>query len=450
MGWLLTAHIGSPDVYYSGNAGPYAIDVVIRPPTVVPGIADVTVHVKDSTATAVVVRPVFWRAGTRGSPAGDPAKRMDGSKDTYHGQLWLMSIGAYTIHVTVTGPAGSGTAMVPVTAVATGQLAPGAPMTPEVRRRAMRGALVGMVLLSLVVWGATSWWRSEAERYRRTLFRPMTTHSTVGVSGGVPQLTMEVTDRGWINGATTPLMPDHDKIAHLFLARVDSPFVFAHLHPAMTDRNTFVATLPPLPAGRYRVFNDVVHESGFARTLVDSIVLATAVDSGGLASLSGDDAWSEGEPIRVTSNANVIFHERKLIMYWKGVYPIYVNAPDMIGVGLSENGVRPPEIQPYLGMLGHAVVIRDDGKVFVHLHPTGTSAMATETAFELRDRGDTTAKGRLQLEKARMTGMADSAVRTAEIRFPYAFPDTGHYHVWVQVRFEGKVHTTGFAMKVGP
>ena len=38
------AHIGSPDVFFTGAAGPYDVRVVIRPPEVVPGIARVTVR----------------------------------------------------------------------------------------------------------------------------------------------------------------------------------------------------------------------------------------------------------------------------------------------------------------------------------------------------------------------------------------------------------------------
>ena len=33
MAVLLAAHVGSPDVYSRGTAGPYTIDVAIRPPS---------------------------------------------------------------------------------------------------------------------------------------------------------------------------------------------------------------------------------------------------------------------------------------------------------------------------------------------------------------------------------------------------------------------------------
>ncbi|HEY3767046.1 MAG TPA: hypothetical protein VGN44_00090, partial [Candidatus Angelobacter sp.] len=38
------AHVNSPDVYYDGYAGPYHLLVTLRPPAVVPGVAQVVVR----------------------------------------------------------------------------------------------------------------------------------------------------------------------------------------------------------------------------------------------------------------------------------------------------------------------------------------------------------------------------------------------------------------------
>ena len=42
MAVLLSAHIGSPDVFFTGKAGPYDVRVTIQPPQVVPGVARVS------------------------------------------------------------------------------------------------------------------------------------------------------------------------------------------------------------------------------------------------------------------------------------------------------------------------------------------------------------------------------------------------------------------------
>ena len=37
-------HVGSPDVFFEGNAGPYRLLITIRPPQVVPGVAEIEIR----------------------------------------------------------------------------------------------------------------------------------------------------------------------------------------------------------------------------------------------------------------------------------------------------------------------------------------------------------------------------------------------------------------------
>src|SRR6185369_7352338 len=122
MAVVLAAHVGSPDVFWSGRAGAYQIAVVVRPPQVVPGIAEILVRAPDAGVERVTVRPVYWRAGSRGAPSADEAKPVENAPGMYSGRLWLMAGGSYSVHVGVEGRAGQGIAVVPVAAVATGQL----------------------------------------------------------------------------------------------------------------------------------------------------------------------------------------------------------------------------------------------------------------------------------------------------------------------------------------
>jgi len=482
LGVVLAAHVGSPDVYFSGNAGPYVVDVAVRPPQVVPGIAEVHVKVRDSAVSSVVIRPVYWRAGSKGAPSGDEAKPVAGRPGSFAGELWLMAAGSYSVYVTVRGKAGSGTVVVPVAAVATGQLAlspflkvllgvlgtlliagvvtavhaaagesqvaPGEDVPPERKRKARNAVLIALPVMGFIVLGGARWWNSEATRYRSTLYRPTQTATIIDRVNGVPTLTMSIVDPAFVNGGATPIMPDHGKLAHMFIARTEGPVYFAHLHPRMPDAATLVTPLPALPAGKYRVFNDIVHESGFQRTLVDSFTLNAPLESSGPAALSPDDAWSAFVATRVDRDMNLSWHGDSLFMGWRGnIHPV-VNETDVLEFVLYTKHADLVTVQPYLGMLAHAVVMRDDGKVFVHLHPNGTAAMASQAVFALRDRGDTTANGRLKLEHPVMAEMVPTRVHN--ISFPYAFPSAGLYRVWVQVRVAGEVHTSGYEIQVAP
>jgi hypothetical protein len=476
---VLAAHVGSPVVFRSGRAGPYAIDVVVRPPQVVPGIAEILVRVADPRVSRVSVRPVYWRAGTRGAPSADEAKPVRGSPGNYGGRLWLMAGGSYSVHVTVEGSAGRGTLIVPVAAVATGQLQlssglrwllialgtllvagvitavhaavgesqvpPGESVPPARRRRARIGAAIATPLMALMIFGGAKWWNAEANAYRRTLYRPLRTEAVVRDSAGVPTLVLGIVDSNWRAGRISSLMPDHGKMSHLFLARIDTAGLLAHLHPMLADPATLVTALPPLPAGRYRVFADVVHETGFERTLVDSITLGTPLSGAGVSRLDPDDAWFEGPTASLPAHRDVQVGD--VAISWAGHPRPVAGAPGALRFVLHDVMGDSVRVEPYLGMTGHAVVMRDDGGVYIHLHPSGTSSMASEVAFTLRDRGDTTLDGRLRLQDATMPMAAEQTV--SELSFPYAFPSAGHYRVWVQLRIRGRVRTAAWDVDVG-
>jgi hypothetical protein len=70
-------------------------------------------------------------------------------------------------------------------------------------------------------------------------------------------------------------MPDHGKLMHLFMVREPALDAMAHLHPIARSAAglDFDADVPSLPAGRYRVYGDIVHESGYAQTLISSVEL---------------------------------------------------------------------------------------------------------------------------------------------------------------------------------
>lgn len=119
---IAAAHVGTLDAFFSGMAGPYRIQVTIRPPGIVPGVAQVTVRVRDGTVTRVTVQAAQWNVGTRGAPAPDVATRLPTDTALYSAQLWLMTRGSYAVNVSVEGPSGTGVAIVPLSNVATRKL----------------------------------------------------------------------------------------------------------------------------------------------------------------------------------------------------------------------------------------------------------------------------------------------------------------------------------------
>ena len=90
--------------------------------------------------------------------------------------------------------------------------------------------------------------------------------------------------------------------------------------------------------------------------------------------------------------------------------------------------INPSGRVPYL--------VRDDGAVFVHLHPMGTISVAAQRMLS-RGRGD-----------AHGMSMGGDAGIGDTLHFPYAFPARGNYTVWVQVKRHGRVLTGAFTVAV--
>ena len=492
---VASAHVGSPNVFFVGKAGAYDVDVVVRPPQVVPGLAEITVRVPAAQAAdvrQVVVRPVFWQTGTRGSPAGDVAERLDASEPTWAGKLWLMAGGAYSVYVTVDGTRGKGTAVIPVAAVAMSRLALGRPLTillvvlglfllvgmativraaateglvppgeresPSMARRGRLATIIALPVLALAVFGGFRWWTATARAYERTLYAPMPVRASVASAAHAPGrvIMLEITDSVYRAGRMTRIIPDHGKLMHMFLVRQPGLDAFAHLHPAMPDENTFVADIPAsLPEGTYRVYGDIVHESGFERTLVASVAIGpvSGVSSPSTES-SGDDAWSVGgeRGALVPPRASVRLSDGTLLTWTSDGNPLTAGRETSLRFDVTDSAGTLVELEPYLGMTAHAVVMRDDGSVFIHLHPMGTVSSAAVQAFSLRERGDTNAKGRLVLGDTSQTAMTMQMTtgQTSSFAIPYAFPKPGRYTLWVQVKRGSRILTGTFDADVAP
>ena len=477
---LLSAHVGSPDVFFNGTAGPYAVQVVVRPPQVVPGVARVVVRAP-AAITRVSIRPVFWRAGSRGAPSPDETRRMEGAAGggTFEGSLWLMARGAYSVDVIVEGAQGPAHVLVPVASVATGRLAlnpalgallavlgivlvaglvnivykaageslveaGGAPDAARVRR-ARRVAAIAVPILAAAILGGARWWGAVDADYERRMYRPLPV--VLSLNGDL----LEVRARDTLyssNGRPLAYLADHGKPMHLFLVATGDARGFAHLHPRPRDSSAvpaFVTRVPSLPAGMYHVYADVVDETGFERTLLGSLELSSAPASGAPATLDADDAWYVGDASRDATARLADGSVMRLDVMPSGV--IHEREEAALRVTVTDSSGTPVTLEPYLGMTAHAVVVRTDGEVYVHLHPMGTVTLAAQDAFLARDRGDTASDGRLLMSGVHHPAMAHDAV-PGSTSFPYAFPSAGSYRVFVQVKRDGRVLTGAYALTV--
>src|SRR5262249_34533073 len=130
---------GSPDVYFDGQAGPYRILVTVRPPAMIPGIAQVEVRCSAPGVQSIQAVPLYIVGeGSKYPPAPDTLRQSKEDPLLFTGQLWIMGSGSWQVRLEATGAQGPGSISVPVPAFATRTL----PM-----QKTLGGFLFGVMLV---------------------------------------------------------------------------------------------------------------------------------------------------------------------------------------------------------------------------------------------------------------------------------------------------------------
>jgi hypothetical protein len=459
----LSAHVGSPDVFYEGAAGPYRLLVTIRPPQVVPGVAEIEIRALSKGIQQIHIVPLRLAAQKQYAPVPDLAKPAKDDPQFYTGTLWLMSSGEWKVRINVEGDQGPGELAVPVPALSSRMLSmqttvaailiplglvlifglisiagasvreasldPGATPDPARVRRSRIVMLAVALFLGAVLWGGEAWWSSEAAGYGSIVYKPLALQAALDGHS----LSLTLTDPGWLNRRTDDLLPDHGHLMHLYMIGTPAMDRVWHLHPELTVGSTFTQQLPDMPPGRYSLYADVVHENGLGETAIATLDLPEIHGQ----PLQGDDAGAVVPALSEADyNRNVTTLSDGYQLVWERPNaPVRARQPYEFRIRLLDPQGRPADqTELYMGMLGHAAFVATDGSVFAHVHPSGSVPMP--------------ALGLAQPDNPHaMHQMLPDGI-PAEVAFPYGFPKPGSYRIFVQMKRAGHVETGAFSVHV--
>ncbi len=520
VSFFTSAHVGSPGVVFEGQAGKYALQVYVQPPDVIPGTARVTIYADGNDIDHIRIKPVYFWFGDEGSPVSEEILPVAGQSGKYEGIVWFMMPMAVNVEVEVIGKRGTAKMLVPVAAVSTAKrsmpaglgwilaalgiflvgvlttifgasvsdsLQPvGEKATPKTIRKRVTGSLVGASFCGLLLFIGNNWWGGLTKEYLNDIYKPYRAITKVVNEDGQDVLKLTIDSNSVYNRKLSYVIPDHGKLMHLFLVRQSTMDAFAHLHPLRKDTLNFEALLPNLPAGKYLLYADIMrYIGGFQYTLTDTIEIKNAVKNSKIQ--DPDDTYAitnalnekksnsldetiticgtPGVKTKLQDGSSIVWEaDPKKTMMAGQVYDLNFSV-------VSPDG-KEAVLQPYLGMMGHAAVVKTDGSVYIHLHPTGTVSSTSvdvmqkriqETSIEpfiaspmiFKDSIDKVLTKIQTMPEAQrnqflMPNMNHNAKEHhgGTVKFPYVFPTAGSYRIWLQIKRNGKILTGVFDVGV--
>ena len=171
-------------------------------------------------------------------------------------------------------------------------------------------------------------------------------------------VTIEVRDK---ENKAVALTEAHEKRMHLVIVSADLE-TFLHVHPTETGSGDFEAEVE-LPAGRYLVFADISPVSGTYAIEPKMVTIGAAPE---IVKTDWQLLTERDRSTKVIQGKTVTFRHSAL------------TAGEPVALSFDLNGETP---LTYLGAIGHVIVLDEQGKRFIHVHPSSKDHPTFEARF---------------------------------------------------------------------
>jgi len=193
----------------------------------------------------------------------------------------------------------------------------------------------------------------------------------------------------------------HEHPLHLIVVRADLG-VFSHEHPALGEKGVFRIRYTFPSAGEFHLFADTAPQAAGSQVLMAVLKVV------GKAEPKFDLAKSD-RTLQRTAGGVVVSLDATAALPVKRSVTVTATVRDPQGGAISD-------LEPYLGAMGHFILIHEDGVTMVHSHPDER----------------------------------DPAVgKNGVVPFLSRFPKPGLYRGWAQFQRAGKVITADFTLEAG-
>ena len=416
---FLLPHIGIENSYFEGNVGSYSTRIIIEPPGVVPGLASIKIFSIDRTVESVSVRAVHnntIRKDTINTFNVKPeiVPRSDQVNNMFKTNLWLMDYGAYGVEVFFSGPKGKSSVIVPVNSISSKTIEMSKFMSytlwcllillfvggvniigtayyestldknkiPTNAKLKKTYIVYGLssIILFFMVYGGYNWWLAIEKNFMERFYKPFPTN--VNIKGDILNILIDSPskDAPWIDKQGTirehgKIISEHNKLAHIYIFDKDKNSFMAHLHPiSLINDYEFETCLPPMRAGNYVMYADLAHEDGYSHSITQTFKIENSIDN---------TMYNQGlcDPDNSYSN----FDQTSIDVDWVNKKNVY-SLDDNIGFDLKVSKDNElVELDSYVGMGAHGVIVDLDSELYMHMHPLGSISMSAQRKFMKSD-----------------------------------------------------------------
>ncbi|MDQ8734854.1 hypothetical protein [Paenibacillus sp. LHD-38] len=210
----------------------------------------------------------------------------------------------------------------------------------------------------------------------------------------VTELTIKITEKD--GEPVNNFEINHEKLLHLIIVNHDLSF-FNHIHPEFQGEGEFIIETTFPAGGEYKVFADFIPSGGSNETLSEWV------------EVEGE----EGEHTDIIADSSFIkeVNGKEIELTLSGVKPKEdITLSYNIRDAKTKEGIN--NLEPYLGAVGHVVILSADAESYLHVHPLDEKASGPVAEFAT------------------------------------TFPQSGTYKIWGQFQHNGEIITVPFVVDV--
>ncbi len=241
------------------------------------------------------------------------------------------------------------------------------------------------------------------------------------------------------------------KKMHLIVVKNDLSW-FNHVHPQFQGNGKFTVTTVLPSAGTYKIYADYTLQNAgqevpqfeFAtagQTVTPAKVSIVPDKMQGMWLVNKFNAHPESEP---DTKGGAVYEVALMPM----PIPIVAGQDVMLHFQIRDGAGTPvKDLQPYLGAMGHCVILSSDTNAYLHSHPMSGEGEMSHSMGDMKMGG---MKGMDHSMGAMKMDAPAPKSGGPDVMFHTNFPKAGLYKVWGQFQHKGKIITANYVVNVAP